>query len=166
MTISPARFDLAAETQQVTVNLEQIDLARLLRQLDVADLSGEGSLDGSLPIQRGSAGLSIRNGVFFNNRPGVLRYAGSDAPKEMDNIALQALRDFRYNTLNATLNYSEDGKYAIKVRLEGHNPSVYQGYPIAFNINLSGQLNDLVRSVLFGNFETEIFKQIRGNKGG
>ena len=63
-------------------------------------------------------------------------------------LLLQALRDFRYESLSMTLNGETGGETEIGLRISGANPELYDGYPIALNVNVSGELYDLLRQGL------------------
>jgi hypothetical protein len=81
---------------------------------------------------------------------------------QLDNIALQALQDFHYDTLEMGLSYQAAGDYRISIRLNGRNPKLYEGYPIAFNLNLEGVLPELLRkSLLGGGFDEQVLKRVQ-----
>jgi hypothetical protein len=170
-SLSLAPFSLSldgSQTPRTVVDLAGIDLSQLLEFLGQEALSGEGTLDGSLPIVISPQGPRVEHAVLFSTVPGHIRYRpanDNDAPG-VDNLALRALRDLRYKVLNATLTYRSDGNYAVRLRLEGNNPQVYDGYPIALNLNLSGVLPDLLQaSLLTGDFSAAVLKQLQREQG-
>jgi hypothetical protein len=104
--------------------------------------------------------------MLRNTTAGTLRYdpLAANMSEQLDNIALKALQDFRYRVLQMELNYDPEGNYVIKTRLEGHNPAIYDGHPIAFNLNITGTLPGLLRSsLLSGDFSGNVLKSIRNN---
>jgi hypothetical protein len=42
--------------------------------------------------------------------------------------------------LQGTLSFDEGAHYQIQLKLTGANPELYNGYPIAFTLNLNGTL--------------------------
>lgn len=145
---------------QIPLTVSHIDLERLLTMLDVPGLSGKGRLSGQLPLVWTAAGVEIRDGQLSSQQAGQLRYV-STVPVS-DNPGLQALRDFRYSQLGLDLDYQADGRYAVNMRLDGHNPEFYSGHPIAFKLKLNGTLPGLFKGALLsGDFEAYILKQLQ-----
>ncbi|MGB0495901.1 MAG: intermembrane phospholipid transport protein YdbH family protein, partial [Kangiellaceae bacterium] len=108
----------------------------------------------------------VENGHFSSNRPGILKYDSGQNQEDVEaNIALHALQDFHYDKLEGTINYNKEGAYEIKLHLLGSNPSLYDGYPIDFDLNLNGELSDVFQSVfLTGDFEKSIIEKAKLNK--
>lgn len=145
---------------RIPLTVSQIDLEQLLKILDVPGLSGNGRLSGQLPLVRSPDGVEISGGRLSSQQPGQLRYV-SQVPVA-DNPGLQALRDFRYSQLGLELDYRTDGKYALDLRLDGHNPEFYSGHPIAFQLKLDGALPGLFQGALLsGDFDAYILKQLQ-----
>ncbi len=51
-------------------------------------------------------------------------------------LVVQALQNFHYSVLESTIDYDEEGKLALGLRLEGENPDLRGGQPVVLNINL------------------------------
>jgi len=164
MRVQPGTIDTRKDSRLV-VEVDNLDLEQALRFVDVAGLGGTGRLTGTVPFLFRAGGVEIEQATLASIAPGTLRYL-SAAPAAASNIALQALQDFRYATLSAGLAYGRDGDYTISARLRGSNPALYSGYPIAFNINLTGSLPGLLRGALLtGDFDREVMKQVRLDAG-
>jgi len=168
MRVRPGTIDTrgdASGERRLVVEVDKLDLEQALRFVDVAGLGGTGQLTGTVPLLFRAGGIEIEQATLASIAPGTLRYL-SAAPAAANNIALQALQDFRYATLSAGLAYGRDGDYTISARLRGSNPALYNGYPIAFNINLTGSLPGLLRGALLtGDFDREVMKQVRLDAG-
>lgn len=164
--ISPTRIDLAGKGNRLIVNVSDMDFGQLLMQIDRQGLSGSGQITGTIPVVFVGEGIEIKDGELHSTVPGTLRYqSDTSGTPEIDNIALQALQDFHYENLKIWLDYQPAGDYQIRLRLEGRNPKLYNGYPIAFNLNLAGQLPGLLRAgLLSGDFSGEILKTIQSEK--
>ena len=139
-----------------------IDLNRLLTFADIDGLEGTGSLDILLPAGSDEQGVHIRNGTFSSTGPGRLVY--SQEGMAASNVGMQALENFHYKELSGTVDYQSDGDYQITVRLDGKNPDLYGGHPIAFNLNINGSLPEFFEALFMtGSFEESILKQMRSN---
>jgi hypothetical protein len=146
--------------KNTTAVLDHINLGRLLEFMDVAGLEGTGFLDIVLPVSNDQGGIAINNGTFRSTRAGRLAYTREGLAGS--NIGMRALEDFQYHDLSGTINYQPDGAYLIAVHLEGHNPGLYDGHPIVFNLNISGSLPELFEALFItGDFEEAILNEIR-----
>jgi hypothetical protein len=71
--------------------------------------------------------------------------AGGGQPVE---LLLDVLKDFHYDDLTVTIEKEFAGEAAVRLHLEGHNPSVLQAQPFRINLNVTGNLDRLVGSLL------------------
>jgi hypothetical protein len=164
--IQPTILRLESKEHRLSVSVAGLDFGQVLAMIDQPGLSGSGRLSGMIPLAFVGDGIEIKDAELHSTVPGTLRYrVGENAAAPIDNIALQALQDFRYDTMKIQINYEPDGAYRIRLRLEGRNPDLYNGYPIAFNLNLSGELPSLLRDgILRGNFGEQILKDIQSDQ--
>lgn len=153
------------DTIQAPVALLGLNLEKLLKLFDVHGLSGQGTLDGAIPITLGDDGVVVRDAELHARIPGVLRYAPGE-PDPNANIGLQVLRDFHYQTLRVRFDYQESGEYLVKLTLNGSNPSFYNGYPINLTMNIQGKLPGLFKAAVFsGDFNKHILESIGAGTG-
>ena len=61
---------------------------------------------------------------------------------------VQALQDFRYETLTVTGDLDAGGEARLRLEMLGHNPAVLEGHPFQFNINLTGNPAPLLETLL------------------
>lgn len=149
--------------QALPITVSGLDLNQLLSLVDVDGLSGTGTLDGVLPFVYQTDGIAVRDGELHSRQPGLLKYA--PATTVADNPGLQALRDFHYQHMRVTVNYQANGQYQIRLKLDGHNPDFYNGYPIAFTLNLNGELPGLFRAALLsGDFNQHVLQQLQSGQ--
>lgn len=164
-TLAGGRFTLpaldyseGAEAVSGTLSVEGLDLAALGRELSVEDLSLEGRMNGRLPVTfvPSEESVAITGGSLTATGPGVIRYgkpgtaslrAGGDSNFA---LALQALEDFRFNVFDIGLDKEADGRTRLALRLEGHNPSLLDGYPFRLNINLQTDLSQVLAALREG----------------
>ena len=143
--------------EDTTVQLNHINLGKLLAYIDTDGLEGTGSLDIALPVGSDQTGIYVRDGTFKSSGPGRLAYTKEGLAGS--NIGLQALENFQYQDLSGTINYKPTGEYHIAVHLEGKNPALYGGHPISFNLNINGSLPELFEALFItGSFEEKILK--------
>ena len=157
-------FETALSPLNVTtsVELQQLDMAEILKLEQQEGLSGEGRLKGQFPIIYDSDGLRIRDGFLTANAPGgAIRFqpTGSVAAYAAANqglaMALGALENFQYDTLDIKLNYEPDGTALLNTRLKGNNPDWNNGHPVDFTINVEENIPDLIRTLQFADELTE-----------
>jgi Dicarboxylate transport len=140
----------------VVLSAEGLDLARLLEEMRLPGLTGEGRISGRLPVVIEGSEALIEGGELVSDRPGWLRYRPDQPPAALQSgaqgvdLLLQALENFRYEELRVTLDGRTDAKMDIQLHIEGANPGLYDGYPVEFNLNLEGELGNILRSNLSG----------------
>jgi hypothetical protein len=154
--IAPTDIALNAAGQRMTLNIDQLSVSELFKIAGVAGLSGEGAISGAAPITLFPNGIIVDNAKFAADAPGVLKYDAAQAPASLSTagssvgMALQALSDFHYKELIVTLNRKLTGDTDLGLHISGSNPSFYNGYPVEFNLNLSGKLDEVLRKGLAG----------------
>jgi hypothetical protein len=148
----------------VVLDVQGVDIARLIKLEEKQGLRSTGKLNGTLPIIISKDGVSMTDGKLSAPPPyGVIQYTGNERvstlAKNNSNVALllRALSDFRYHLLEADLDYAPDGQLLAKVRLHGSNPDLEGGRPVHLNINLEENILRLLKSLQFAD---EISRQL------
>jgi len=168
------QLDLYGPDQNLGVVVKNVDLAELLKLLNVSGLSAEGEVEGVIPLRRTKDIIRIEHGVLQTSAAGVLRYDPADTPSFLQGqpgqgtaILREALKDFRYQTLGLTIDGLLGGEEQIKVSLNGANPTLYGGVPVALNINLSGALDSIARSSVeaYTNPTKTVHRKLQTNPG-
>jgi hypothetical protein len=156
LDLADTSLDPARPRNEVIVGVKGVDLSRLLERFHVKDISGTGSLDGNVPVVLKDGTAVISNGHLEAQGPGVLHVRSEAAKSALSGagdqvkLMLSALEDFRYESLSATLDMPGDDEVSVTVHMKGHNPAVLEGYPFAFNIDLTGNLAKLLAAVRRG----------------
>jgi hypothetical protein len=100
---------------EVTVYGDRLNLAMVLEQLGAARGTGEGTLNGRIPVRWRSGHLSFDNGFLYSTpgQPGTIQLEGTDvllnglppgSPQRTQlDIATEALKDYTYNWARLTL---------------------------------------------------------------
>ena len=170
--IADTVFDLTGDTHAFTLEVSDLDLARLTELVDLEGLSGAGTLSGRIPVQVRDNTLVIKDGFLQSTGPGVLRYAPLTAPAalqdsgETGRLLLQALENFQYKALKVDIDREGGGETVIGLHLKGANPDLLEGYPLEFNLNVSGMLDAILRNSLAGYRVPDAIRKRMENFGG
>ena len=148
-----SQIALSGERALVTFKAENVDLGALLGQLEVEGLSGEGAVEGVLPIVFEDGRARVDGGVLSAVGPGVIRYEGeaTDAAAQSSdqaNIAFEALRELKFVKLSTTIDGPLDGTLDFKIFMEGESAVPLSDArvkekvtaPVIYRINLEAPL--------------------------
>ncbi|WP_340119859.1 YdbH domain-containing protein [Pelagibius sp. 7325] len=154
--IAPATLDPAAESNRVVLATDTLDLATLFKLLGVDGLSGTGVLKGSVPVVFTGGDVVIEESRFEAQGPGVLsiriaalRSALAGGGEAVE-AGVRALEDFRYDNLTITLTKSAENDATVQLSTLGSNPTVMDGQPFRFNINLESNLTSVLEALQQG----------------
>jgi hypothetical protein len=143
-------IDPFAEKRSIVLQAEGIDVGQLLAHADTETVSATGKLEGRLPIEIVGGQVAIRDGLLETAAPGIIRYR-HDVPveevrKSRPEIALmiEALENFHYERVGMTINQEPGGEALIALQIRGKNPDLMKGKPFVLNLNLSGDLVEIV----------------------
>jgi hypothetical protein len=156
VTLPPVALDLVRPRTDLTLSVSNVDLAKLLELAQIEGLTATGSLSGQIPVTAGADGLVIRDAVLAATGPGTLRYAPAATPSallgggESVGLALQALSNFQYTDLKLTVNRETGGDTVALMQVKGRNPDFYGGHAVEFNLNVSGNLDQILNRGLAG----------------
>jgi len=148
-------FDTAAPVHNFDVRVDGVRLQPLFERMGIEGLSGQGRLDGRVPLTVGEPGVAVR-GARLRGRDGrvALRSAGADAALadagREARLMLAALRDFRYDRLEVGVDAPLSGSGAVEIRLNGRNPDVLDGEPFFFDVALAGEITPLLSAMARG----------------
>lgn len=155
-----AVLDPGSPRQDLTLEVEGLDLAKLFELVEVEGLSGSGLIDGVIPVTLAADTIMIRNARLRAAGPGILRFrseaaAALQAGGEPVDLMLRALQNFHYDTLSLTAESLTAEKTAadglqITLRMLGNNPDVLEGHPFDFNIDLTVNLGSVLEAIRRG----------------
>lgn len=149
---------LSQNTKQVhaLLNVEHLQLEKLLELEQQPGLAGKGQLSGSLPMLWQDNQLMIRDGKLDALKPGGwIRYQPTDRVAAMIKanpqlaLAVDALSNFQYHQLQIGIDLQANGDTTLETQLKGHNPDWNQGHPINLNLNLEENLYQLLKALQF-----------------
>lgn len=165
LQLAPGQWSLTSEPLLFPVQVQGLELEQLFILYPTEGLAGTGTLDGDLPLQISSQGVTIEQGQLSARAPGGqlqfhserIRALGRSNPAMQ--LVTQSLEDFRFTSLSSQVNYDQQGKLALAMRLEGQNPAIEQGRPIHFTINLEEDIPSLLASLQLNDKVSDIIKQ-------
>lgn len=153
VSLGPTIIDPAVARNELVLLVDNIDLAVLLEQIEVTGLTGDGRLEGSIPITLENNQITIRNSRLVAELPGTLHFQSEKASqllagraKEMD-LLLQALQDFHYTELSLKLDKSAAHDLVATLSLLGNNPNVKHGQMFRLNINLESNIGEILEAI-------------------
>jgi len=148
---------LSGASSQTKLQIDNVSLAELLGFFKVDGLSGEGKIEGVLPITFEGGRARIDGGILSAKGGGVISYTGEIAAaagraNETTQLAFDALRQFRYDALSATVDGPLDGTLRFKVFFEGRSDvsmTTSRGKqtvqsPFIFRVNIDAPLLSLI----------------------
>lgn len=163
------RYDRARDTNPFALDLEHIDLARVVALEQQQEIEASGTLDGRLPFDLTRRGIRIVDGALHATTPGgVIRYHPNQTVRSMAEanpnlkLVLDALSNYHYTKLDVGVNYAENGDLALQVAMAGRNPDWNANQPVNLNVNLSENIQTLLRSLrLAGDISEKVEERVR-----
>lgn len=152
--VGPAIFDPTADRQRATVRLTGLDMETLLAIAAIDGATASGRVSGEIPLVVSRDGFSVADAVLETGAPGVLRYAPAVPPPALQDggegvsLMLEALKNFHYDVVSLAVDGRSGGDWSVKLHIEGENPNFMDAYPFVFNLNLSGKLDEIIRTGL------------------
>ncbi|MEP3164656.1 MAG: YdbH domain-containing protein, partial [Marinobacter sp.] len=168
LRIEPAEWQLTETPLKILLELSDIELSQLMEVYPSEGLSGSGILRGTVPVLIGEQGVSIDAGKVEAEPPGGTLKLPAERLRSMAQnneamaLVVQAMENFHYTVLNSTVDYDQNGKLFLGLRLEGSSPEVRDGHPIVLNINLEEDIPALLTSLqLSGRVNEAVTEKVR-----
>ena len=162
LTLEQTVLDFSGDkAKHLTFHVKGMEAAQFLQQFDFDNLNATGTFDGVLPMIFDADGGRIEGGHLDSRvGGGSLAYVGDISQKDLGywgNVAFQALRSLRYDSLSLDMNGPLAGSMVTQIRFEG----VKQGkgaksnflidriakLPFLFNITIRAPFRQLIDSV-------------------
>lgn len=148
---------------RIPLQLEQVDLAELLKAVAEDQVKGTGKVSGMVPVIYQTDGkITLEPGSFAALQAGQISVSPELLPegtREDLDMVRAALSDFRYDSLKISVLLGTDGKPTIQLAVEGSNPETFEGRKIKLNVNLTGDILSLLQqSILPMEDAKELFK--------
>ena len=160
--------DTSANTL-IKLKADNLNLAKISELANMDGLKASGYVNGSIPILiRPNKTFEIKDAKLSAAQKGSLQYDPLNPPDFLkDQTQTQivdlktALKNFEYDVLEMSIDSLPDDKQKIHLKLAGRNPDFYDGYPVNLNLNLEGDLENVIQSsVKTFSLDSAIQKQI------
>ncbi len=161
LRLQPAITSLGvSESRRYVLEIERLDAARFIQQMELANLAATGSFDGILPLVFDANGGRIEGGLLVSRPPGGnVSYVGALTYKDLSpiaNYAFSALKSLDYRQMRIAMDGALEGEIVTRVRFDG----VRQGegakrnfvtkrlgkLPLQFNVNFRAPFYALITS--------------------
>ncbi|MCB2079517.1 MAG: YdbH domain-containing protein [Novosphingobium sp.] len=124
LRLEPAVMNMGvAETRRYTLKITALDVAKLLAQMDLANLSATGIFDGSIPLVFDEDGGHLDGGHLQSRPPGGnLSYVGELTYEDlstMANMAFDALKSIDYHDMRVDLEGNLEGEIITRIAFDG-----------------------------------------------
>ncbi len=150
-------WDFGATRNSMKLHAENWSLAELVALQTNRNIQAQGRLNGELPVVLHDSRIIIQSGFLRSAPPGgTIRYQPETSTASMAagsselNMALDLLRDFRFDQLSSSVDLDESGELTLGLALSGHNPAQQRGRTINFNINVQQNIDPLLQSLRMG----------------
>ena len=155
MTIKQYRFQDGQPSPPYRVDIQHLDLGKLVKLQQLSGVVASGFLDGQFPILTTQQGIIINGGGLSARAPGgVIRVLptedGGQALSQSNpllGMTYKILENYHFDSLSAVINMDAIGNAHITARLSGRNPEMKGSPPTRLNLNLENNLFDLFRSL-------------------
>ncbi len=162
--VAEQQIDLSKDAK-VLLQMDKLQLAELLKQHPSADMTGQGTLSGTLPLSIEQGKLTVAQGSVAALEPGgKIAYQSQKAQamaasNQGMKIVMQALQNFHFSVLSAGVSYSKEGLLLLALKLEGNNPDFEKGRAVNFSINLEENLPAMITSLQLSGQVSELVKK-------
>jgi hypothetical protein len=156
VSIDDMLADPNATSHRLTLDLSYLNLEQVFQLIELEGVAGTGKLSGKLPMVISGDDIVISDGLLTNDAPGVLQFRSKQARQalagggEQVELLLRVLADFHYDRLSLKVGRQSSGNAHIGLHLGGHNPAIMDGHAFNLNINLEGNVDRLLETLLEG----------------
>ncbi len=165
--LDPFTWKYGAEENRLTMRLSNVELGEFMKNMGNDDIEATGQLQGEFPIVISGVNLRVDNGHLTIKDGGTIRYnpkTPDGAPPisytqdeaikilrtkdqaRYSSLARDALREFQYKELSVRIDGALDGEVELHTIFNGSNAKVLNGQPFEFDINVVGELFNILRS--------------------
>lgn len=135
---------------ELTLQFSSLHLERMLTLVEYDGVTATGAISGQLPVVITEEGIEVAGGTLSADAPGGnIRYLGAatgDGNAGLD-LVNRALSNYRFESLESTIDYRPDGELLFAMQLKGMNPDMNNGQRINLNLTLSDNIPVLLESL-------------------
>ena len=160
--LAPFRFDPAADSTDLYVTIEGIQLPLMVGLADLEAVNISGTVSGDVPVSMRDGKIVVTGGRLEADSPGgTIRYRGGavgDGDTQLG-IVTRTLQNFEFDALTSDVDYDEEGDLKLQMRLTGVNPDVDPDQPVILNLNVENNIPAMLRSLQATRSIEEILEQ-------
>ncbi len=148
------------EAIHVILNVEHVPVNALMMMLTGKETVATGDVSGSIPVTIAPDGkISIGQGKLAAEKPGVISLSPESIPGDNEQITLvrDVMKNLHYSVLSIGIDSDKDHKLSVLLAVEGNNPDVAEGRPVKLNVQLTGDLLNLVQQSLLSLIDPRAF---------
>ncbi len=152
----------AAGQQSLQLSVERVDLGEFLDLFRLEGISGTGIVSGLVPIIIRDGDVWIDGAVLRAADPGHLSYkseTGDAVAVGQSALLFQALEDFQYTVLEISFDGNVLDRLNVGLKLQGANPTLYDGYPFSINVTTEASFAELMRSATLGTRALDLVRE-------
>jgi hypothetical protein len=132
----------------VTLDVSQVPLSDLLALLTQQRATATGVVSGRIPLQlMPDNTIKVQNASLQTQQPGTIAIQPDVIPGASPELELvrQIVSNFHYSQLSIKGDSKEGDKLSMLLSLSGNNPALYNGQAINLNVNLQGDMIQLLQ---------------------
>jgi len=152
----------------VIVEVQGLDLAKVLQQYPSEKLVGQGVFDGQLPLLLGAEGWEVKDGSLLARAPGgslriLSEQAGNEAADDSMALIRRALKEYAFSEMRVTVNYRTTGELQLAIATIGRSEELKRD--VNLNVNLTENVPELLKSIAAHRaLPQQIEQSLRGRK--
>lgn len=131
-----------------TLAVERVSIEQLMKSLTGTKATGTGLVSGTIPVMISADGkVTLQEGSLQAVEPGVIAIAPETIPGDNAQVTLvrDILKNLHYTVLTIAVDSTDNDKLVIKMAVEGKNPDVSGGRPVRLNVQLNGDVLNLIQ---------------------
>ena len=164
LSLDPFEWLYSNAENRVVMRIENVSIGEFVKDVGDGALTATGDIEGTLPIVMSGIDVRVENGELWVKDGGVIQYRSKqlESISQLDgtneravaamragnyrDAAFEALKNFEYQELRVKIDGALDGPIDVFLKADGKNDDVLGGQPFLFNINLQGELLNILRS--------------------
>jgi len=164
ISLEPFDWLYSAAENRVIMRVDNVSLGEFLNEIGDGAVEATGDIEGMLPIVLSGVDVKVDSGYLRVKDGGTIKYNSEQidsvadyAQDDNDAVAalrehryrdavFQALKEFQYRSLDVKMDGPLDGAIEVGIEFDGSNKDVLNNQPFRFNINIEGELLNILRS--------------------
>jgi len=149
-------YDIATGNGAALLSLDKLKLSEILA-LQRQDFTCSGLVSGSVPVHISAGNLTVDGASIAAEAPGgFVRYLADQSVMTLGQkneglaVVLDAMTNFQYHTLEASVDYSEEGLMTARTSIKGTNPQYQGGREVHLNLSVEENVRTLLESLRLG----------------